>query len=241
MPQMQKFGVAANQQGSAFSYLIGVLMGDGCTYEKDGKIVFHLKTIDQDFADKVESCLRACRPEIKISRTIQQQHPTAYGKKPLHYVTTYDEIARILREVTHNKTFVPICVPRYFLQGFLDSEGFVSIHHDDKTGTIRLQVGMCKSGEYFHTIKKMIEKEGVKTQKTQIQRLPSGKVINRVRFNPQSFLESGLKFSIARKQNRLDAYRKAVDTMGKQRVKATFNDYKGELLQLANPRHAAKV
>ena len=249
---MQKTDIAVNQQGSVLSYLIGVLMGDGCTYmKKNGhgskyRTVFHLKTIDSDFADEVEKGLRQIKPEIKISRTIQKQHPNAHGKKPLHYVTTSDDFAQYLREITHNKTLIPTEAyeyPKKFIEGFLDSDGFVSINVDNKTGTIRLQVGVGKSGGYFHSIKKMLEDEGIKTGKMQIHRTNHGKVIHRIKFNPQSFLESGLRFHIARKQNRLDAYRKAVDIMGKQRVRATFNDYKGELLKVAIPyyRRAAMV
>ncbi len=241
---MQKFDIAANQHGNALSYLIGVLMGDGCTYEKKGKIVFHLKAIDGDFIDEVEKRMKQYKPEMKIARSIQKQHPSAYGKKPLFYLTTYDEIALYLREITHNKTVVPSSAleyPKDFLEGFLDSDGFVSVNHTPKTGTIRLQIGIAKSGDYLHTIKRLFEEMGIKSGKTQTTRTSHGKIVYRVRFNPQSFLESGLRFHIFRKQNRLDLYRKAVDIMGKKRVRATFNDYKGELLKAAIPFHRTAI
>lgn len=236
MPQTQKIEIAANQQGNALSYLIGVLMGDGCIYEREGRMTFHLKTIDRDFADFTGEKIQECFPGTKINRSIQSQHENAFGKKPLHYLNANETVAGTLSELTHHKTIIPACAHenrRAFLEGFLDSDGWVNINHDPKIGTIRLQVGVAKGGGYLHSIKKLFEEEGVKTQKMQMIRTKSGKVIHRIRLNPQSFIDSGLRFHIARKQARIDAYKKAVDEMGKQRVRATFNDYKGELLGLA--------
>lgn len=245
MPQTQQIEIAANQQGSALSYLIGVMMGDGCVICRKGRMKFHLKTIDGDFADFVERKFQEAFPGAKINRSIQAQHRNAYGKKPLHYLDVNGEAAQMLAELTHHKTIVPAIVyehRRPFLEGFLDSDGWVNVNHDTKTGTIRLQIGVAKGGGYLHSIKKLFEEEGVKTQKIQVVRTKSGKAIHRIRFNPQSFLNSGLRFHIQRKQNRLDAYMAAVEKIGRQRVRATFNDYKGELLKAAEPyRSAAKV
>ena len=214
VPQMQKSDGAGNQQGQALAYLLGVYFGDGCVPE--GRKCFVVKSIDRDLIEYIREQYNVAFPGMECS--INTEANQGYGAKLLHRF--YGSSGMDFVNLTHKRQELPILAfsyPRPFIEGMLDSDGFAGLQ---ATGsTIRFQVGMSKTTDIYHDVYKLICSLGIKCQKLQTQTLTSGKILKRIRFNPQSFLDSGLRFHTARKQDRVDAYRA-------MQASVSSNDYK---------------
>lgn len=213
---MQKPQAAADPQGQALAYLVGVYFGDGCV--PTGRTQMVVKSIDVDLIDHIVKTYLVWKPDGKFNIHAEQQHEKAFGKKELTRVTIDggDE----LKQITNARTELPGIVHKYpkdFIEALLDSDGFASLVVDKST--IRFQVGIAKTNDIYHDVYKLITRSGIKCQKMQVRILPSGKILKRIRFNPASFLESCLQFHARRKQERVEKFRQ-------MHASVSFNDYK---------------
>jgi hypothetical protein len=217
VPQMQKSNGADYQQGQALAYLFGVYFGDG--YIPEGSHGFSVRAIDRDFVEYVRDQYLIWNPTAYTSINDDAQRGGFPGSKNMLY-RFYGGNGELLRRDSHKRTEIPAVAhahPKSFIEGLLDSDGFVSVMQDGST--IRFQVGIAKTNDIYHDVYTMIAQQGIKCQKMQTRKLPSGKILKRIRFNPESFLDSGLRFHIDRKQSRVDKYRAMLASF-------SFNDSK---------------
>jgi len=199
--------------GKNYAYILGVYLGDGAvTVRTPQNVGFRLGTIDPDFAEATKEALLAItgrtakinKVEVKKSSKPNYDLRCACGDFGLH-----------LREVTQNKKNIPSFVHEWddelkkaFVSGLMDSEGFVA---EGKTGRITLTpcryfmgFGCCDS--WFMDFKKILESLGIQIGKVRHEKLKSGKTMQRFHIHLNSWIKSGCRFNIKRKQDRVDAY-----------------------------------
>lgn len=239
MPKMQKSDSADNSQGQALSYVLGVYFGDGCVdvawRNKDGteRKRFRLRAIDEDFVAFTSEQLKRA---FNVEPTHGVDNSKRFGKKTLHSVTvSQDGIGEYIQSICGKRTIIPNIVysseenKRAFIEGFLDSEGWVVIIAQE-LGRFYLQIGVGATTEMIYEIAKLMTELGIKVGKIKTKRYPSGKILKSTLFNIESFLASGLRFNASRKQRKIDGYlqaRQALKDSGLYKPNgASFNDYK---------------
>ena len=238
---MEKFSIADNQQGQALSYIVGVYFGDGCVtnrkFNKDDSEnrCFALQTIDKDFRDYTVEQFGLAFPE---GRAYPHDHNRT--GKGMVYSMRGERVGQMIEAMTGKRTLIPNFVyasrgnTMAFLEGLLDSEGWVTDTTYLKKNEIACVIGFAITSELAHEFKRMLESLGVKVGKIHTKKLPSGKVAKQMHFNVASFLESGLTFHCWRKQRKVEAHRWArkvleeVLAMKKSPFPdgVSFNDYK---------------
>ena len=195
-----------------FAYVIGVYLGDGCTSKSSSGHCFRLSVIDKDFAEKTAKCLSIIlEKNIKVfedkwpqtrgykSNFVTQAHGTGFCT----FIETETNHKKVIPDFIKNGT---IDQKKSFIEGIMDSEGFVTIHRDPKRKIPRYQVGLAMCDNFVEEVVEMMKLLGVIVlpRRTEIRYgfLP----IHRYTINNKSWINSGMKFSIARKQNRLAHY-----------------------------------
>jgi len=198
------------------AYLIGVYLGDGCI---DSTNRFRLKVIDKDFVEYTAKCiLDVCGDILPVMET--DENYTYKGKTKLvhNYYLQYskNDFVNWLRSLSDKET-VPSIIPRTatletkkFLEGLMDSEGWISMSRQIKfeKGTHRWGIGIAATSGWIRESKDLFQKFGIRIHKEQTGVSRSGKILYSYGFNPCSFAYSGLKFNISRKQERLELYKK---------------------------------
>lgn len=242
VPKMQKSPVAVNQQGYCLSYVLGVYFGDASIdrawANDDGSetLRMRLRVIDQDFAERFEAAVKdafpASSPRLQLdSKNGEKGH---FGKKPLHCVTVRQGVPEYIQSIAGKKTLIPSVVyrseadTRAFVEGILDSEGWVHVASQEK-GRFYLQIGFAMQSDAVYELEKMLHRMSIKTARIKTKRYASGKIMKSLMFNTSSFIESGLRFTSARKQRKIDAFveaQKLLKEAGFRPDGRSFNDYK---------------
>lgn len=229
--------IADNQQGQALSYVVGVYFGDGCvTHRKmnaDGteNRCFSLSVIDRDFRDYTAQQAALAFPDT----TIYPFDTYREGKGHI-YMLRVERIGHYLERITGKRSLIPNFVHeeanvRPFLEGLLDSEGWVTDTTYLRKDQVVCVVGFAITSELAYEFKVMLEGIGVKVGKVGTKKLPSGRIAKQMHFNTASFLDSGLSFHCWRKQRKIEGHRWARKvlleaTASKLPDGVSFNDYK---------------
>lgn len=208
--------------GKSYAYLLGVFLGDGCVTQQrstnsgpDVKAypVFRLNTIDDDFAEATRKALAQFtdRP-ISIHK-----HAVSKSSKPNYSLRCGDpEIAKHLVEATDGKKKIPDVVHGWsrqeklsFIAGLMDSEGFVAANRNMTNR--RFYMGFKSCDVWVPDFVKILESVGIKVGKvsTEEPRKPGYKTPTRFTIKMQSWLDSGARFNISRKQQRVDEWASA--------------------------------
>ena len=222
------------------SYVVGVYFGDGCVthrkFNKDGSEnrSFALQAIDKDFRDFTAAKFSEAFPD-KTGYCFDYDRPG----KGMIYAFRGERAGQHLEAIAGKKTIIPNFVYQSrqntaaFIEGLLDSEGWVTDTTYLKKNEIACLIGFAITSELAHEFKTMLEGLGVKVGKVHTKTLPSGKVAKQMHFNTASFLESGLTFHCWRKQRKVEGHRWARKVMEEVRSmkvempdKVSFNDYK---------------
>jgi len=207
--KMLKIGQSA---GKSYAYLLGVFLGDGCVTKANGYPAFRLNTIDEDFANATMEALR-----VFTDRPVSCcKHDVKKSSKPNYAVRCGDpDICRNLQEVTQEKAIIPPFVfewPRElrakFVEGLMDSEGYVAENRRHKTACSRYFMGFKSCDAWVEDFHKILVGLGVRTGKvsTEKPRKPWYKVPRRFYIKMQSWVDSGLRFNIGRKQEKVDEW-----------------------------------
>lgn len=239
---MQKSPIAVNQQGHCLSYVLGVYYGDATITRAwingDGseRYQMRLRVIDREFIERFAAALEDAFPGSNACIQFEMNNGTKghWGKKPLHMVTVRRGVPEYIQSIAGKRTLIPSVVYRSdadiraFVEGVLDSEGWVHVASQEK-GRFYLQIGFAMASEMVYEAQKMLNRMGIKTARIKTKRYPSGKILKSCMFNTASFIESGLRFTATRKQKKIDAFVAAQQMLkeaGFTPNGQSFNDYK---------------
>lgn len=205
---MVKIGQSA---GKSYAYLLGVFLGDGCVTHQQGYPVFRLNTIDEDFALATKSALQ----ELTDRPVSIHQHSVKASSKPNHSLRCGDpDLCEHLVFVTEAKMIIPNFVHTWgrenrlaFIAGVMDSEGFVAANKSNPTNR-RYYMGYKSCDVWVPDFIRILQGLGIRVGKVSKEkpRKEGYKTPTRFTIKMQSWIDSGARFNIARKQDRVDAW-----------------------------------
>lgn len=199
--------------GKSYAYLLGVFLGDGCVTLQQGYPTFRLNTIDEDFAEATKAALAefTARP-ISIHK-----HAVSKSSNPNYSLRCGDpDIANHLVEATDRKSKIPDVVSSWgkqdklwFISGLMDSEGFVAANRN-RTNR-RFYMGFKSCDVWVPEFVKILESVGIRVGKVSQEEplKPGYKTPTRFTIKMQSWVDSGARFNIGRKQQRVDEWASA--------------------------------
>jgi hypothetical protein len=172
--------------------------------------VFRLNTIDEDFAMASKAALLS----ISDYQVTVGCHAVAKSTKPNWSLLHGDKaLCERLVSDTESKRIIPEYVfgwPRdlklAFIAGLMDSEGFVAAN-SNHTGR-RFYMGFKSCDVWFLDFIRVLQSVGIVVGKIGVEqpRKPGYKTPRRFAIKMQSWVDSGARFNIARKQARVDEW-----------------------------------
>lgn len=197
--------------GKSFAYLLGVYLGDGCTSKSWGALLYRVNTIDPDFAEAIASALK----NMGAAKVNICTYPVKKSSKPnIGLACRHDELCAHLIDITRSKTIIPADVFSWpkdwrleFIGGLMDSEGFVAKKTGEDTGR-SFYMGFKSCDVWVPEFVRLLQEIGIKVGTvSQCPPYKEGyKVPTRFTIKMQSWVDSGAKFKIARKQERVDRW-----------------------------------
>jgi hypothetical protein len=205
---MDKIGQEA---GKSYAYLLGVFLGDGCVTTQGGRLVFKLNTIDQDFAEAVKVAIEDCGGKAAIYK-----YEVKKSIKPNHSLWCGDvQLCQRLLDSTGGRGRYKSVLPEFLsaecqkalIVGLMDSEGFVAKNTGRNTGRA-YYMGYKSCDVWVDRLKSLMQSVGLKLGKTgrEKPRKPWYKTPTRFHIKMQSWVDSGMRFNIKRKQERVDRW-----------------------------------
>lgn len=194
--------------GKSFAYLFGVYLGDGCV-TKARYHCFRLNTIDHDFALATERALS----EVTDYNVTIKKHDVKRGR-PNHALYCGDpDFGKFLVALTNDKQQLPAFIwtasrdeKLAFIGGLMDSEGFVAANSNPTNR--RYYMGFKSTDIWVPDFIRLLETVGVQVGKVskEVPLKPGYKEPTRFTIKMKSWIDSGAKFNIARKQSRVDEW-----------------------------------
>lgn len=199
--------------GKSFAYLLGTYLGDGCVSKAQGYLRFTLSVIDMDFALAVKNAILDIYPERKVGIWT---FPVRGSDKPTNALYCgSQELCKDLVRITDGKQKIPtgclLLAPKEFrlafISGLMDSEGFVAANKSNPTNR-RYYMGYKSCDKWVPDFIKVLESVGVKIGKVSQEkpRKEGYKTPTRFTIKMQSWIDSGCRFNIKRKQARVDEW-----------------------------------
>lgn len=196
--------------GKSYAYLVGVYLGDGCVTEDQYNSIFRLNTIDRDFAETAKAALL----NIGAKTVSLSTHSVKKSSNPNHSLAARGRefCARFVMD-TDAKQKLPDGIMDWsldhklaFIAGLMDSEGFVAANSNSTNR--RFYMGFKSCDGWVPGFIKVLESVGIRIGKVQIEapRKPGYKAPTRFTIKMQSWIDSGARFNIARKQSRVDEW-----------------------------------
>lgn len=209
---MHEIGQSA---GKSFAYILGVYLGDGCVTRPSSRSAEHrrcfkLNTIDLEFAEATAEALRSLTERPPSIST----HPVKRSKNDNNSLYCgCDELCHVLTTDTQSKSKIPDYVwdwPRdvklSFIGGLMDSEGFVGANSNPTNRRFYMGFKCCEA--WVPDFQRLLESVGIRTGKLSREepRKPGYRAPMRFHVKMQSWVDSGARFSITRKQKRVDEW-----------------------------------
>ncbi len=203
-----KIGQSADKN---WGYLIGVYLGDGCVTQQPSKLrgtsqtVFRLNTIDEDFAVATKAALQnfTKRPVGVWKHTVSK------SSKPNYALRCGDSnLACQMQVETDHKKKLPDWiwtaeheVRLALISGLMDSEGFVTLNSNGAA-----YMGFKSCDVWFDDFVRILNKSGILVGKIGVEkpRKEGYKTPKQFHIKMESWVKSGARFNIARKQARVD-------------------------------------
>lgn len=201
----------------SFAYILGVYLGDGCVTKAGW---YHQNTIDQDFAEAVKQAFD--KIAVRPARITYQEKPKKdCNCSPQWAVQCSDPVLmRRLVDDTDRKQKIPDYVfgwdrelRQQFVIGLMDSEGFVAAIHrgqgyDWQVTNRSFYMGYKSCDPWVPELMRVMESIGLRLGKVghEEPRKPGYKAPMRFAIKMQSWIDSGCRFNIARKQDRVDEW-----------------------------------
>lgn len=199
--------------GKSYAYLLGVYLGDGCVSHSSSnnlRLYFRLNTIDEDFALATKKAILKLGFTASISK-----HEVKKSSKPNHALfCSSQKLSEALRNHTWGKMVIPEYVDHWpienrqqFIIGLMDSEGFVAEKTQNKTGRA-YYMGFKVCDPWIDDFIKILQGVGIKLGKVSIcpPYRDGYKPPTRFHIKMQSWVDSGMRFNIKRKQDRVDRW-----------------------------------
>lgn len=195
--------------GKSYAYLLGVYLGDGCISEDErGYRMFRVNTIDEDFALAIKAAIAdVSRSNVTINKQIVKK-----SSKPNYALTCCDQgLCKALLLDTDEKMALPFCrtdeLKKAMIIGLMDSEGFVAEKTQHKTGRA-YYMGFKSCDVWVPDFVKLVQSVGLKIGKVSKcpPYRPHYKEPTRFHIKMQSWVDSGMRFNIKRKQDRVDRW-----------------------------------
>lgn len=198
----------------SYAYLLGVYLGDGSVAKASGR--YAQQTIDKDFADAVcEAVLVITGKKAAVSYI--ERPKKNMNCSPIWSVSFSHEIARKMVTDTDGKGKIPAYVfdwddelKKEFVVGLMDSEGFVAAKAKTQwQDTNRsFYMGYKSCDVWVPDFIKIMESIGIRIGKYSVcpPAKPHYKTPTRFTIKMQSWVDSGCRFRIARKQDRVDLW-----------------------------------
>lgn len=201
------------------AYLIGAYLGDGCVsfVPKYGNYFFSLNAVDKEFVEKVAECLEEFfdkKPSLFLDKSGGGWKKR--GTKPLWKTVVYGKVkCQELRDITHDKTVIPEIIwksskekQRAFIAGVMDSEGYVGKHYNKQQDRTQYLMGIASADVWLEDFIELLTQHNIKCGKRykEKQVKPWHKPKLRYKINTMSWIRSGCKFSVDRKNERLKDY-----------------------------------
>lgn len=215
--------LSSQSAGKSYAYILGVYLGDGCVtkYCVSKPLTFKVNTIDTDFADKISKELSSlCNTIIHRS----QQTDKRWSKNSVLYQVGCpdQELCLKLRKDTNSKSVIPKYVSGWgnelikeFVVGLMDSEGYVkgrktiNIENGSTQLTNRMfNMGFKSCDTWFFDFMKIVNLLGLKTGKVTVDKpyKDGYKTPQCFSIKMQSWVDSGMRFNIDRKNRRVDEW-----------------------------------
>lgn len=203
------------EAGKSFAYVLGVYLGDGAVTDwrmagRSDRLIFRLNTIDEDFAQATKAALSDLS-NYKVSLSC---HAVSKSNKPNWALALGDlALCQRLRADTDRKSKIPEYVlgwPRdiklAFIAGLMDSEGFVAAN-GNYTGR-RFYMGFKSCDPWVPEFIRLLQSVGIVIGKVGVERPRKAgyKTPRRFAIKMQSWIDSGARFNIVRKQRRVDEW-----------------------------------
>lgn len=201
--------------GKSFAYILGVYLGDGAVTKwsspgRTDRLVFRLNTIDEDFAEATRKALQ----ELSTYKVTSSCHAVSKSSKPNFALVLGDrQLCEVLVADTDKKRVIPAYVwdwPRdnklAFIVGLMDSEGFVAAN-GNHTGR-RFYMGFKSCDLWVPDFVRLLQSVGIEIGKIGVEkpRFSGYKTPTRFAIKMQSWIDSGARFNIVRKQARVDEW-----------------------------------
>lgn len=197
-----------------YAYIIGVFLGDGSI--GTDKRTFCLQSIDKDFCETTEKSI--LKMTYSTPRIVQMNRLTTAKRIVWGLYLTDVSLCKQLKEITKNRTELPEYVytwsdenKKALIAGLLDSEGYVSkgkIHYSGEHEVCNLTIGIGACDKWLKQLYTLCSMMGIKVGSITTEQLSYNKEFYRFIFNKKSFISSGLYFTIKRKQERIEEYKR---------------------------------
>ena len=196
--------------GKSYAYLLGVYLGDGCvSVDERGYHMFRVNTIDEDFALAIKAAIaNVSQKNVTIHKQIVKK-----SSKPNYALTCCDQelCKNLLIDTGGDKSLWPMFTllesEKEFIVGLMDSEGFVAKNTKNHTGRA-YYMGFKSCDAWVPEFVKLVQSVGLKIGK--VSKCPPYrehyKVPTRFHIKMQSWVDSGMRFNIKRKQDRVDRW-----------------------------------
>lgn len=202
------------EAGKSYAYIVGVYLGDGCVTRYNNGIAFRLNTIDEDFALAVKNAL-ADLTEVPVRIW---KETVSKSSKPNYALCCADEqLCAMLTTHCDGKSTLPMMfdwsddMKKQLIIGLMDSEGFVAKNTNNHTDR-GFYMGFKSCDVWVPDFIRLLQSVGLKIGKIQTEKpyKPHYKAPTRFSIKMQSWVDSGLRFNIKRKQERIDTWAAAV-------------------------------
>lgn len=198
------------EAGKSYAYLLGVYLGDGCVTTQAGKRVFKVNTIDEDFALAIKAALE----NVSTYKVGICKYEVNKSNKPNYTVRSGDlVVCALLTTLCDYKQSLPMMIgwdagmKKAFIVGLMDSEGFVAEKTENKTGRA-YYMGFKSCDRWVRELIGLMQSVGLQIGKLQTEKPQKQhyKAPTRFHIKMQSWVDSGMRFNIKRKQDRVDRW-----------------------------------
>lgn len=198
--------------GKSFAYILGTYLSDACITHERNSLVLRLEVMDKDFADHFEqSLVEYGATHVKTYKIENPRYKQGFS----FFVISRDQVLidRLLSD-THKKTLVPSYVKHWskqdkleFISAVMDGEGYVGKRSKPlANGKNTYGIGIKMEHALLTQIKPIMQSVGIKTGKFIMTKNIVNIQTSTLNIRMASWISSGAKFYIERKQNRVNEY-----------------------------------